>query len=225
MTDAGNTGRHTWYRATSSTSFFFLRDFAPNDASGFFPKLSSIAVSSRRAPCNGELLLLFGLKGHASQHMAPMSISIPAFVRTFQEIDRFNILMKRIKSTLLELRRAIAGEVILSFELEKMYNDFVFLRVPALWSKAGYPSLKPLGSWYDDFILRVAFLQKWLLEGRPPSYWISGFFFPQVCLAASVHLGSLYSMKFTPQAVSCDLGRLICQWEPPACGVVRSGLA
>jgi dynein heavy chain len=129
-----------------------------------------------------------------------------------QEIDRFNILMKRIKSTLLELRRAIAGEVILSFELEKMYNDFVFLRVPALWSKAGYPSLKPLGSWYDDFILRVAFLQKWLLEGRPPSYWISGFFFPQGFMTGVLQT---HSRRFIIPIDEITYATHVTEWDSP----------
>jgi dynein heavy chain, axonemal len=49
-----------------------------------------------------------------------------------------------MKSSLRELVRAIKGEVVMSSELEKMYNCFVFHKVPAAWEEAGYPCLKPL---------------------------------------------------------------------------------
>jgi len=43
-----------------------------------------------------------------------------------------------------------------------MFNNFIDNRVPLMWSNVGYPSLKPLNSWFDDLILRVEFLSKWL---------------------------------------------------------------
>jgi len=51
--------------------------------------------------------------------------------------------------------------------------------VPKNWEKVAYPSLKPLTSWFKDLIERVAFMQDWLSNGQPSSFWLSGFFFPQ----------------------------------------------
>ena len=51
--------------------------------------------------------------------------------------------------------------------------------MPKNWAKYGYPSLKPLASWFEDLIKRVAFINDWLVNGNPVSYWISGLFFPQ----------------------------------------------
>lgn len=48
-----------------------------------------------------------------------------------------------------------------------------------MWEKVSYPSLKPLASWIIDLRERVQFMGKWLKEGTPFCYWISGFFFPQ----------------------------------------------
>merc|ERR1711907_714658 len=52
-------------------------------------------------------------------------------------------------------------------------------KVPANWEKKGYPSLKPLGSWYSDMIQRVEFFADWVTNGKPFAYWISSLFFPQ----------------------------------------------
>jgi len=52
-------------------------------------------------------------------------------------------------------------------------------QVPEMWSKVAYPSLKPLASWVPDLIKRIAFIQAWYDDGKPPVFWISGFFFPQ----------------------------------------------
>ena len=55
-----------------------------------------------------------------------------------QELIRFNGLVEVMKATLHELQRAIKGEVVMSGELELMYNSFVFQKVPATWEDAGY---------------------------------------------------------------------------------------
>ncbi|KAI8850637.1 hypothetical protein BC829DRAFT_441991 [Chytridium lagenaria] len=51
--------------------------------------------------------------------------------------------------------------------------------VPAQWSSAAYPSLKPLGGWVKDFHLRIEELSNWVEKGQPSSFWLPGFFFPQ----------------------------------------------
>ena len=56
------------------------------------------------------------------------------------------------------LSKAIAGLVVMSEEMEKVYNSFLNNQVPSLWSNTAYPSLKPLGSWVKDLILRTAFV-------------------------------------------------------------------
>lgn len=62
------------------------------------------------------------------------------------------------QTSLETLSKAIAGLVVMSEEMEKVYNSFLNNQVPSLWSNAAYPSLKPLGSWVKDLILRTAFV-------------------------------------------------------------------
>ncbi|XP_054557770.1 dynein axonemal heavy chain 6 isoform X2 [Talpa occidentalis] len=103
-----------------------------------------------------------------------------------QEVDRFNSLLKLIHTSLEMLNKAIAGLVVMSEEMEKVYNSFLNNQVPSLWSNTAYPSLKPLASWVKDLILRTAFVDLWLKRGQPKSFWISGFFFPQGFLTGTL---------------------------------------
>ena len=80
---------------------------------------------------------------------------------------------------MVELQKAIKGYVVMSEELERVYTAFLNNAVPQLWANAAYPSLKPLGSWVKDLVLRIAFIDNWIKFGLPKSYWISGFYFPQ----------------------------------------------
>jgi len=105
-----------------------------------------------------------------------------------QEMDRFNILIGEVRSSLAELDKAIKGLVVMSPALEKMYQAFLFQKVPPSWETAAYPSLKPLGSWTEDFFARVSFLSSWVCDGPPASYWISGFFFPQGFMTGALQM-------------------------------------
>eukprot|EP01138_Halocafeteria_seosinensis_P006356 gb/GECG01006497.1/.p1 GENE.gb/GECG01006497.1/~~gb/GECG01006497.1/.p1 ORF type:complete len:3153 (+),score=416.35 gb/GECG01006497.1/:1-9459(+) len=96
-----------------------------------------------------------------------------------QEMSRFNNLLVKIRSTLAELQKAIRGEVLMSEELDHMFSALLNNRVPDNWKDVAYPSLKPLASWVKDLCARVKFLRTWLKYGKPRSFWMSGFFFPQ----------------------------------------------
>ncbi|XP_067106416.1 dynein axonemal heavy chain 6 [Osmerus mordax] len=103
-----------------------------------------------------------------------------------QEVDRFNNLLRVLRVSLSTLQKAIAGLVVMSEEMERIYNSFLNNQVPNHWASSAYPSLKPLGSWVRDLALRTSFIQSWITLGPPRSFWISGLFFPQGFLTGAL---------------------------------------
>ena len=94
-------------------------------------------------------------------------------------MEKFNRLLGVMRKTLKDLDKAIHGIILMSEELDSMFLSLQNGKVPPNWEVVAYPSLKPLASWFDDLVKRVAFMEDWLRNGNPNSYWMSGMYFPQ----------------------------------------------
>ncbi|TPP50205.1 Dynein heavy chain and region D6 of dynein motor family protein [Leishmania donovani] len=93
-----------------------------------------------------------------------------------QEVQRYNALLKTIHRQKAELRRAVKGEIVMSEQLEAIFNALLLGRVPPPWTSA-YPSLKPLASWAVDLVERVDQMRLWS-QRTPTVFWLSGFTYP-----------------------------------------------
>lgn len=104
-----------------------------------------------------------------------------------QELLRFNQLLQVIKISLRDIQRAVKGQVLMSDELEKMGKAMMLGKVPEMWQRVAYPSLKPLNPWVIDLLNRIKFLQDWITAGQCPNvFWISGFFFTQAFITGTL---------------------------------------
>ncbi|XP_055888364.1 dynein axonemal heavy chain 1-like isoform X4 [Biomphalaria glabrata] len=142
-----------------------------------------------------------------------------------QEVIRYNRLLMVIHQSLKDLLKALKGLVVMSQKLEEMANSLFINLVPVMWSGKAYPSLKPLSAWVADLIQRMAFINKWVDNGIPSVFWISGFFFPQAFLTGTLQnyarqvAISIDTISFDFKITTADQAQI-----PPKVGCYIEGL-
>eukprot|EP00667_Euglena_gracilis_P002519 EG_transcript_2519 len=95
-----------------------------------------------------------------------------------QEIDRLRVVLLLIRRTLLDLKLAVAGTIVMSTELQEALDHLYDSRVPPRWVRVSWPSPN-LGLWFQEVLRRHEQLNDWVIHDRPCKYWLTGFFNPQ----------------------------------------------
>ncbi|KAJ1617774.1 dynein heavy chain and region D6 of dynein motor-domain-containing protein [Pavlovales sp. CCMP2436] len=110
----------------------------------------------------------------------------PTFIVLAQELERWELLCARMSKSLKELRRAIAGEVGMSTELDHLGSNLYNGQLPDMWRKLTPQTQKMLGPWMVSFLRRHRQYKGWVEEGEPRVMWLSGLHIPETYTAALV---------------------------------------
>lgn len=110
----------------------------------------------------------------------------PTQVVLFQELERINFLIEKMTESLINLKRALKGEIGMSGELDELavalFNGFL----PDVWRRLAPQTEKKLGSWIEHFLKRLKQYQQWLTREEPVIMWLSGLHIPESYLTALV---------------------------------------
>ncbi|KAG6586851.1 Dynein heavy chain [Phytophthora cinnamomi] len=145
-----------------------------------------------------------------------------------QEVIKFNTLLRRMRTSLRDIQKAINGLIVMSSDLDNMYMAFLNGRVPQLWSSVSFASLKPLASWVRDMLDRVAFFREWLLHGEPVVFQLNVFFFPQGFMTGTLqnfarkYQTAIDSLAFTFTVMDVENAKQLTQ--SPTDGIYVDGL-
>merc|ERR1711988_78289 len=105
------------------------------------------------------------------------------YIVLVQELQRYNGLLGKIRKSLSDVQKGIKGLVVMSSDLDAVFQKLLAGLVPTQWMGA-YPSLKPLASWSRDLVQRWAQLMEWCEKGAPKVFWLAGFTYPNGFLTA-----------------------------------------
>jgi len=95
-----------------------------------------------------------------------------------QEIDRLQKVIKTLRTMLANLKLAIAGTIVMSPELASALDALFLARVPAVLAGPKVSDLQApsMGVWFANILNRNEQLTSWLKNGRPLTFWLTGFF-------------------------------------------------
>jgi len=116
-------------------------------------------------------------------------LTVPLNMFLFQEIQRLQRVIGKVRGMLKAIEQAIRGEVVMTSELQDAMADLYNAKVPRSWlyTPGGdeFSWLSPtLGLWFTMLVDRDDQNRSWLRHGRPSSFWMAGFSNPQGFLTA-----------------------------------------
>ena len=169
----------------------------------------------------------------------PETVPLNIFLR--QEIDRFQMILTIVRTSMQNMIDAIEGTIIMTPDIVDSIGAVHDFRVPRKFqfdpTGAEISWMTPsLAGWIKGLLDRHYQLNNWISKERPPSYWLTGFFNPQGFLTAMKQevtrikkTWALDAVEYTTdvikEVIQGDDGRIEGKAiTPPAEGVYIHGL-
>ncbi|CCI47848.1 unnamed protein product [Albugo candida] len=116
-------------------------------------------------------------------------LTIPLNIFLYQEIQRLQRVISKVRTMLQQLQMAIRGEVVMTEELSLTLDAIFDAKVPPSWLRTSVGDefswiLPTLGLWFSSLLSRDEQNRAWLNTKRPNCFWLTGFFNPQGMLTA-----------------------------------------
>ncbi|OQS07437.1 dynein heavy chain [Thraustotheca clavata] len=116
-------------------------------------------------------------------------LTIPLNIFLYQEIQRLQRVISKVRTMLSQLQMAIRGEVVMTEELSGTLDAIFDAKVPPSWLRTSVGDefswiLPTLGLWFSSLLSRDEQSRTWLNTRRPNCFWLTGFFNPQGMLTA-----------------------------------------
>jgi len=124
---------------------------------------------------------LFDIKSR----IGPAENLTPYLVVLIQECERMNGLLQTIRKSLTDLQLGLQGALNISDAMDQQMSSMFLDRIPAVWEKQAWRTLKTLPMWFADVLERINQFSKWEQSLKmPPSVWLSGTFNPMAFVTA-----------------------------------------
>ena len=110
----------------------------------------------------------------------------------YQECERMNVLVDKIRTTLEELNLGLKGELSMTTAMQDLQDQIFMGRVPEAWGAVSFMSQRPLSGWVENFQQRNQQLLDWVPEMQSPKVTnIALFFNPMSFLTAIMQQTSI----------------------------------
>jgi len=95
----------------------------------------------------------------------------------YQECERMNILQKVLKASLHELKDGLDGNLSMTDKMVDLQDQLFLDKLPAVWEKVSFMTLRPLASWFENMSARDIQLNEWTSELISPKVTHLNYFF------------------------------------------------
>jgi dynein heavy chain len=169
--------------------FDTLNSTQPKDGGGGDGGSREDEVAAKAADLQSKLPEEYQVDDYKAKINALGGLSKPLNIFLYQEIQRLQNVIAKVKHTLSQIQLGIKGEVVMTDELQECMDALFSASVPTTWALTpGGDEFSwlstTLGLWFTSFLARDLQDRTWLNSAAPPCAWLTGFFNPQGFLTA-----------------------------------------